>query len=666
MAISSRHTRRGRVLAVVGAFFLAGGARGITPPTPNGCTAAASSFSQATAVAIPSGPGVVTSTLVVSGAGPYLWDVDLSTAITHRFSADLDITLESPAGTIVTLTTDNGAGNDHVFNGTVWDDDANPAGQVRYTLNDGLVTDHGYADATLAAALVPEEAMGAFVGENPNGVWKLTVSDDLSGDGGSVARWTLDLTTFPSSPAVEVTVFAETTAAVTIPSGPAVVTSTVNLVGADVSLCDLDVVTHLRHSFPADLDVTLKSPAGTIVTLTSDNGNGNDHVFDGTSWDDDANPGGPVPYVTNAGLVTDHPYSNGVTATPLVPEEALAAFLGENPNGTWTLTVSDDLSGDGGVLNGWSIAVTTCSCGSADLAVSIGGAPGSVVAGLEFDYGVTVRNGGPSPATNVQVADNLPSQARFVAVTPSAGGQCAGPGPGSGGNVGCTWPGTTEPTTTRRLDLSVAVCPEALCGDALTHRATVSSVTPDPATANGTARAVSAVEAMADLVVTQTADVETLEPGGLVTYTVTVDNLGPSNAAGVSVTHLLPTGVEFASATVTPSGTCAPLGTLVECVLGTVGAPEQCSSTPVATQFTVTLLGRATLDLPAGPLVHTAFATSSNCLEDPTPEDAEASITVSGLGFQDPPVVPVLDPRGLVILTLALGLAAGWTLRRRS
>ena len=39
---------------------------------------------------------------------------------------------------------------------------------------------------------------------------------------------------------------------------------------------------------------------------------------------------------------------NNQTATPLVPEEALAAFNGENPNGTWTLTISDDNAGDGG------------------------------------------------------------------------------------------------------------------------------------------------------------------------------------------------------------------------------------------------------------------------------------------------------------------------------
>jgi hypothetical protein len=69
-----------------------------------------------------------------------------------------------------------------------------------------------------------------------------------------------------------------------------------------------------------------------------------------------------VPYVTNAGLVTDHPYVNLTTATPLVVEEAMGAFIGENPNGTWTITISDDLAGDGGSLDSWTLEVTTGSC----------------------------------------------------------------------------------------------------------------------------------------------------------------------------------------------------------------------------------------------------------------------------------------------------------------
>ena len=48
--------------------------------------------------------------------------------------------------------------------------------------------------------------------------------------------------------------------------------------------------------------------------------------------------------------------------TTLVPEESLAAFNGENPNGVWTLTISDDATGDGGNLSAWSLEVTTTTC----------------------------------------------------------------------------------------------------------------------------------------------------------------------------------------------------------------------------------------------------------------------------------------------------------------
>ncbi|MGH9802472.1 MAG: proprotein convertase P-domain-containing protein, partial [Blastocatellia bacterium] len=336
---------------------------GVIPPAGTGCVLTTTVTTQSTPTAIPTGPAVVTSTVAVAGAGPVIWDVNLRTFITHTFAADLDITIQSPAGTIVTLTTDNGAGNDDVFNGTVWDDDANPAGQVPYTTNNGLVTDHAYANLTLASPLVPEEAMAAFNGENPNGTWTITISDDLAGDGGSLASWDLEISTLPAAPTTATTSATQSTP-VAIPTGPAVVSSTVVVAGAGASLSKLTLLTNLTHTFAADLDITLQSPAGTVVTLTTDNGAGNDNTFNGTLWDDDANPAGQVPYTTNNGLATDHAYVNLTTATPLVPEEAMGAFIGENPNGTWTITISDDLAGDGGSLDSWTVNATTASCAS--------------------------------------------------------------------------------------------------------------------------------------------------------------------------------------------------------------------------------------------------------------------------------------------------------------
>jgi subtilisin-like proprotein convertase family protein len=179
---------------VVATLATAGPAEAITPAAP-GCGSAATTttFPQNTAVTIPTGPAVVTSTVVVSGAGSYVLDVDAVTGLTHSFPGDIDMTLTSPAGTVVTLTSDNAGTNDDAFNGTRWDDDANPAGQVPYSSNNGMVTDHVYAVSTPVATLTPEEPLGAFVGENPNGTWTLTLSDDSTGDGGQLASWKLDL-----------------------------------------------------------------------------------------------------------------------------------------------------------------------------------------------------------------------------------------------------------------------------------------------------------------------------------------------------------------------------------------------------------------------------------------------------------------------------------------
>jgi subtilisin-like proprotein convertase family protein len=334
---------------------------GTVPPPPPECPITSSFFSNTTPTAITDN-GTTTSTIDVSGAGSYIWDVNMLTNIRHTFPDDLDITLTSPQGTVVTITTDNGGANDDVFNGTVWDDQANPGGQLPYTANDGLVTDQTYANLVTASPLVPEEAFGAFIGEDPNGTWTLTISDDSAADTGTLDAWLLAITTLASAPPVSWEGFWPNSTPVPIADN-AVTTSVISVPpGGGTRICRLRATTDITHTSAADLDITLTSPQGTVVTLTTDNGGANDDVFAGTTWDDKANPGGQVPYTTNDGLVTDQAYVDGTTAAFLVPEEALAAFNGEDPTGDWTLTISDDAAGEVGMLNSWAVRVTTCSC----------------------------------------------------------------------------------------------------------------------------------------------------------------------------------------------------------------------------------------------------------------------------------------------------------------
>jgi subtilisin-like proprotein convertase family protein len=331
-------------------------------PVPNCAGVATTSAGTTDDVAIPSsGTPVVTSTVNVSGAQPYLTDLDVFTKIPHTFAGDLDVTLTSPAGTVVTLTTDNGGSSNDVFNGTTWDDDANPGSPVPYTANPGIATDRKYVNLETAARLAPEEPLAAFIGENPNGTWTLTVSDDAGGDGGTIDEWSLNLTGQPTAP-------PETSGSATNATDVAVgtlaaQTSTIVVSGAGTYLTDVDTITKLLHNTPSHVDMVLRSPQGTEVTLTTDNGGSSDNVFNGTRWDDDGNPGGQVPYSSNDGLATDTLYSTGVTATPLAPEEGLGAFIGEDPNGTWTLLVSDDTPATtAGTLDEWSLEFRTGAC----------------------------------------------------------------------------------------------------------------------------------------------------------------------------------------------------------------------------------------------------------------------------------------------------------------
>lgn len=324
--------------ALIGGGGDVAGPQRVAPQAPPNCTSTTLSFTDPTTVAIVDNT-TVQGSVAVAGLGNYVMDVDLTVNITHTWSGDLDIMLTSPGGTTVVVTTDNGGGNDDVFNGTLFDDQALvPA------------TDATYSNGVTASPLAPEGAFGAFIGEDPNGIWTLDIGDDAGGDQGTSSGFTLTITTLAAAPTtVAAGPFVQMTPVATVDLGTA--QSTVNVSGAGTYLTDLDATTFITHTWSSDLIVELTSPQGTTVVLTSGNGGSNDDVYNGTVFDDSA---------TNP--ISDSVFSDGVPTTPAQPEGALAAFIGENPNGTWTLDVSDAAAGDNGSVNSWSLAVTTGSC----------------------------------------------------------------------------------------------------------------------------------------------------------------------------------------------------------------------------------------------------------------------------------------------------------------
>ena len=138
---------------------------------------------------------VITSTIAITTAATYLWQVIVGTHITHANSSDLDIELISPHGTVVTLSSNNGGANANVFNGTYWFDAA--AGGA----GPGVVTLASFISGTTSTPLTPEEPLASLNGENPNGTWKLVVKDTLvNGKTGRLNDWSLQVEALTTAP----------------------------------------------------------------------------------------------------------------------------------------------------------------------------------------------------------------------------------------------------------------------------------------------------------------------------------------------------------------------------------------------------------------------------------------------------------------------------------
>lgn len=109
----------------------------------------------------------------------------------------------------------------------------------------------------------------------------------------------------------------------------------------------------LDHTWVGDLVITLTSPQGTTVTLASRPGgtlNGGNN-FCNTVFDDSATA--LIQRITSAGA----PYTGSFK-----PANPLAAFNGENANGTWVLNVTDAAAGDVGNVRAFSLVLSTFAC----------------------------------------------------------------------------------------------------------------------------------------------------------------------------------------------------------------------------------------------------------------------------------------------------------------
>ena len=150
-----------------------------------GTLGAPTAFSSAATIAIPD-LATTNSTLTVASFPGRVSKVAVSFYITHSFDADLDIALQSPSGTVVKLVADRGGSGDNF--GT----NCSP-NSARTTFDDSSRNFISTASPPFMGTFSPEEPLTAFMGEVGNGAWKLIITDDASGDTGTLNCWTLTL-----------------------------------------------------------------------------------------------------------------------------------------------------------------------------------------------------------------------------------------------------------------------------------------------------------------------------------------------------------------------------------------------------------------------------------------------------------------------------------------
>ena len=287
-----------------------------------------------------------------------------------------------------------------------------------------------------------------------------------------------------------------------------------------------------------------------------------------------------------------------------------------------TATVSS-VTPDANAGNNSSTSTATVLA-SADLQVTKSG-PASITAGTNITYTLGVTNAGTSDAQAVSLSDALPANTTFVSLAQNTGPSFTLSTPAVGGTGTATATLATLPAGgSATFTLVLAVAASAPNASSIANTATVSSTTTDPTPGNNSATSTASVVANADVQVTKTGPA-TINAGSNITYTLTVNNTGPSDAQAVSLSDTLPANTTFVSLAQN-SGPTFTLTTPAAGATGTATATLATLASGASATFTLVLnVNSSTAN--GGSIANTA--TVSSTTTDPTPGNNSATATAS-------------------------------------
>jgi uncharacterized repeat protein (TIGR01451 family) len=294
-----------------------------------------------------------------------------------------------------------------------------------------------------------------------------------------------------------------------------------------------------------------------------------------------------TPAVGSAGTITctNPSFAPGTASFPLVVKVTVGTAAGTAINDT--VTVNSSTTDPNLANNSATAADIVALATQADLVTTNSAAPTSVAAGSNVTYTQSVTNNGPSAASLTSFTQTTPPNTNFQSMTPPAGWICTSPAVGAAGTITCTDVGGLALNATANFTLILQVNAATPSGTyiAETTTANASNIVPSLTTNSATATVVVANANSADMAIVKTATPSpNVAQGDPLTYSLAITNNGPASATDVIVTDPLPSSVTYLSATTT-AGTCSEAGGTVTCLLGTM------ANAATATVTIVTLAG---------------------------------------------------------------------------
>ena len=292
-------------------------------------------FSPATAVA----DGTpVTATVTNTGSltpGNYSFElIGTSGSIEKTVVVTLNV-YTSPLAAAVLSTPANGATNTSAAINLTWN--TNPNAQSYFV---EIATDPAFS-TVVSSGTVTTSNYNATLNTNTDYFWRVTASNVCTtAPASSVFSFTTANVSCASFSATDLPIAISATGAT------GVYNSIINI-GPNLTITDVNVTVNITHTWDEDLDISLISPAGTIIELSTDNGGQGDN-YTNTVFDQQATT------LITAGTP---PFTGS-----FVPEGNLSTLNGQLSGGNWTLRVGDDANFDGGSITGFTLEI--CAQGS--------------------------------------------------------------------------------------------------------------------------------------------------------------------------------------------------------------------------------------------------------------------------------------------------------------